>query len=247
MKMKIPFVITNAAIFIAALFAVSCSEETIIETDTFDPDYTAFIIPANFDNSVNNPFLPFIPGSTFTMMGESEDGVEKTEIQVLSETKIILGVVCTVVRDRVYIDNQLIEDTFDWYAQDKDGNVWYMGEDVDNYENGALKDHAGSWEAGVDGAEPGIVMLGRPVQGLHYRQEFLKGEAEDRGEIVGRGITVIVAAGTFANCIKIRETTPLDKGFLEYKYYAPGVGFIKVEVVATTVESEQLTEYYIKG
>jgi hypothetical protein len=249
MKLNIINMKTIACLFcVAAFIGSSCTKEIINpDNDTFDPDYMAYLEPSNFEALVDNPYLPFIPGSTFTMIGESEDGAERTEVEVLTETKTILGIVCTVARDRVYINDQLVEDTYDWFAQDVDGNVWYMGEDVDNYVNGVIADHHGSWEAGVNGAEPGIVMLGSLVQGLHYRQEFLKGEAEDRGEIVGKNITVTVAAGTFTGCIKIRETTPLDKEFLEYKYYAPGVGVVKVEVVGDIVETEELSDYHIGG
>ena len=140
----------------------------------------------------------------------------------------------------------MIEDTHDWFAQDKDGNVWYFGEEVDNYEDGVIANHYGSWEAGVDGAQPGIIMLGNPVIGLQYRQELYSGEAEDQGEVVGNNESVTVAAGTFNGCLKIKETNPLDPEVLEYKYYANGVGLVKVEIIQNPLETEELVSFNIK-
>ncbi|MEX1238332.1 MAG: hypothetical protein WEB30_01395, partial [Cyclobacteriaceae bacterium] len=153
---------------------------------------------------------------------------------------------CTVVLDRAYLNDELIEETYDWYAQDRDGNVWYMGEAVDNYVGGVVNNHYGSWEAGVDGAEPGIVMLGNPVIGLQYRQEHYIGEAEDQGKVLSKTEPVTVPAGSFLNCLKIEETNPLDKNFLEYKYYAKGVGLVRVEVIDSPVEIEELVSYDLK-
>lgn len=212
----------------------------------FDLDYMSHIFPENFVDRINNPFLPFTPGSTYTYLTETAEGVERTEITVLNETRIVMGIETTIVTDKVYLNDVLVEDTDDWYVQDKDGNVWYFGEEVDNYKDGVLTDHYGSWEAGVDGAEPGILMLANPVIGTKYRQEFYVGEAEDEGEIVGKNEKVIVIAGTFTGCLKIRETNPLDPTFLEFKYYAKGVGLVKVDMIDEPIEYEQLSAYSIK-
>jgi hypothetical protein len=128
------------------------------------------------------------------------------------------------VRDRVWLDGELIEDTDDWYAQDKDGNVWYFGEDVKNYENGVLVDRSGSWEAGVDGAKAGVVMWAQPEVGSIYYQEYYQGQAEDIGEVVSDNETVDVPYGTMSGCLQTEDTTPLEPDVLEYKYYCPGVG-----------------------
>ena len=114
--------------------------------------YTVDINPADFVVAVDNPYFPLIPGTRYVYEGMTEDGLERIEIEVLSETKDVVGVATTAMRDTVYVDGEMIEDTFDWFAQDKDGKVWYFGERVSNYENGELVDEAGSWEAGVDGA-----------------------------------------------------------------------------------------------
>ncbi len=241
-------ILFTATIIVLSFLKTGCSKEGVSPfKDTLNPDYMAVIDPADFTDIVDNSFSPFTVGSTFTYIGEKEEGTERIEIEVLDETKIILGIKCTVVRDRAFLNEMIIEDTFDWFAQDKDGNVWYFGEQVDNYVNGVIDNHDGSWEAGVDGAEPGFLMLGQPVPGLHYRQEFYKGIAEDRGEVVSKNATVSVKAGTFTGCIKIRETNALEPDFLEFKYYAPGVGLIKVEAIDDPVEVEELVSYNIKG
>lgn len=212
----------------------------------FDLNYMAHIYPENFVSRIDHPFLPMTPGSVFTYLTETPDGLERTEIVVASDTRVVMGIPCVIVRDRVFLNDQLVEDTYDWFAQDKDGNVWYFGEDVDNYVDGVVADHYGSWEAGVDGAEPGIIMLGNPAVGLKYRQEHYEGQAEDQGEIVGKNESVSVIAGSFSGCLKIKETNPLDPSFLEYKYYAKGVGLVRVEKIDDPVEVEELSSFEIK-
>jgi hypothetical protein len=231
-------------LIICTTITAACHEDPAPKI--FDMNYMSHIYPANFGDIINNPFLPMTVGSTFVYTAETEEGTERVEIVVLSQTKVVMGITCTVVRDKAFLDNEIIEDTYDYFAQDKDGNVWYFGEDVDNYVNGVVDNHYGSWEAGVDGAEPGIIMLGNPVVGLQYRQEHYIGEAEDQGEVVGNNESVTVAAGSFTKCLKIRETNPLDNNFLEYKYYARDVGLVKVEVIDAVMEVEELSSYSIK-
>ncbi len=230
---------------ILVIIIVSCKEDDP-GTKIFDMDYMSYIYPENFVGTINNQFLVLTPGSTFIYTGETEEGTERVEVEVLSETRVVMGIICVVVRDREFLENELIEDTHDWFAQDKDGNVWYFGEEVDNYEDGVIANHYGSWEAGVDGAQPGIIMLGNPVIGLQYRQELYSGEAEDQGEVVGNNESVTVAAGTFNGCLKIKETNPLDPEVLEYKYYANGVGLVKVEIIENPLETEELVSFNIK-
>jgi hypothetical protein len=238
----------NLTILICILMmgSVSCHDEVSPGREALIGDYMSQIYPENFVSRVTNSYLPLTPGSTFRFRAETSKGSEIGEIEILKETKIILGITCTVVKDRVYLNSQLIEDTYDWFAQDKNGNVWYMGEKVDNYVNGVIDNHYGSWEAGVDGAEPGIMMAAVPSPGLHYRQEHYLSQAEDQAQIIGNNHAITVPAGTFNNCIKIRETNPLDPSLLEYKYYASGVGLVKVEKIADPVEIEELQSYEIK-
>jgi hypothetical protein len=120
----------------------------------------------------------------------------------------------------------LTEDTYDWYANDKDGNVWNFGEKVDNYKNGKIDNHQGSWEAGVDGAKPGIIMPADPKVGQTYRHEYYKGKAEDLGTILATAKKVTVAHGTFDGCLQIRNWSTLDTTQNEHRYYCPGVTFL---------------------
>lgn len=240
---KLRFFSVMAAMLMTAM---GCTNNGDPAPVVFDLNYMSHIYPANFVNTINNPFLPITVGSIYTYTSETDQGKERGEVEVLTETRVVMGITCTVVRDRVSLNSEIVEDTYDWFAQDKDGNVWYFGERVDNYVNGVVDNHYGSWEAGVSGAEPGIMMLGNIVLGLHYRQEYYVGEAEDEGEVTSKNETVTVPSGTFTGCIKIKETNPLDPNFLEYKYYASGVGLLKVEKIADPIEVEELISFDVK-
>ena len=190
--------------------------------------YNPVIDPANFVGVIDNPYMPLTPGTTFVYEGETPDGLEQDVVVVTHETKVILGVTCTVVTDTVTVDGEIVEDTLDWYAQDKDGNVWYFGEDTTQYEGGEVVGHEGSWEAGVDGALPGIVMQGTPQPGKPYRQEYLEGVAEDMARALRLNARVSVRYGDFEDCLLTMEWTPLEPGQIEHKYYAPGVGLVLI-------------------
>jgi len=183
---------------------------------------------ANFQGSpVDNPLYPLVVGRTFTYEADTPDGLETNTVEVTSDTKVIQGVTCVVVHDQVFLEGDLVEDTIDWFAQDVDGNVWYMGEDSKVYDMGVVVSTAGSWEGGVDGATPGIIMWGMiPDAGLTYKQEFYAGEAEDLATILSTGEMVDVPWGMFAGCLRTGEFTPLEPGDYEEKYYAPGLGFV---------------------
>ena len=185
----------------------------------YDPE----IDPAKFGGPINNPLLPLIPGTTFVYVGGSESNV----VTVTHKTVVILGVTCVEVHDVVYSDGELIEDTLDWFAQDKAGNVSYFGENTHELENGLIVSLEGQWTAGVDGAKPGIVMEAHPKLGDFYRQEFLLGTAEDLAEVTGLNESVDVPAGHFDGCLKFRETTPLEPDAMEDKFYAPGIGLVR--------------------
>lgn len=182
--------------------------------------------PGNFVSAVNNPYFPLTPGASYTYVAQTPEGEETIEVEVTHETKMILGVMATVVRDRVFLEGSLIEDTFDWYAQDKQGNVWYLGEDSKEYENGVVVSHAGSWEAGKDGAVGGINMPANPRIGDQYHQEFAPGVAEDQAKILGLNEQVTVPAGSYSGCVITAEWTPFEPGKRGFKYYAPGVGLV---------------------
>lgn len=188
--------------------------------------YAPEIDPQAFDNPIDNAYLPFPVGATWTYEGDTEDGLEIIVIEVLPDTREIMGVECVTVRDTVTIGGDLVEDTYDWYAQDDDGNVWYFGEISFNYADEWVEDIDGSWLAGVDGALPGIVMHGTPVVGTTYRQEYWLGEAEDAATTLDVDASVTIGLGTFTGCIQTEDFLPPEPDALENKFYAPGIGFL---------------------
>ena len=191
--------------------------------------YNPNINPSHFRVSIDNPYFSLKPGTTFSYTSKTEDGTEANKVVVTEKTRIVMGVTCRVVWDRVWLDNELIEETYDWYAQDKEGNVWYFGEDSKEYKNGKVASTEGSWESGVNGAMPGIVMPAKLKVGVPYRQEYYKGEAEDMAEVLSLSETVKVPYGSFDNCIKTKDWTPLSPGVVEYKYYSSTTGGVVLE------------------
>jgi hypothetical protein len=199
-------------------------------------DAATFTQPTQIDNA----FLPLVPGTTLTYRVETDEGTETIVVEVLDDTREVQGVSCRVVRDRVYLDGLLIEDTHDWFAQDDEGNVWYMGEEVDNYnydDEDNLIDitHEGAWEAGRDVAgagtiaRPGYQMPASPAPGITYHQEYYEGEAEDMAEVVALDVPVTLADGTEYSCLQTRDINPLEPGAEEFKYYASGIGLVLEE------------------
>ena len=182
--------------------------------------------PGDFVAGIDNPYLGFEPGRTFTYEGETDEGLETIVVEVTHDTRMILGVATTVVHDRAYLDGELIEDTFDWYAQDADGNVWYFGEDSKEIDHGNVVSTEGSWEAGVNGAMPGVLMLADPVVGVSYQQEFAEDVAEDMARVLSLKKSVEVPYGTFDGCLMTAEWSHLEPGAREFKYYAQGVGLL---------------------
>jgi hypothetical protein len=205
--------------------------------------YAPIIDPANFVRHVDNAFFPLVPGTRWVMKGEGESAGEVTVTKVTTDTKTILGVVCTVVRDEVDADGELQELTLDWYAQDADGNVWYFGEDTAEYKNGQVTTRAGAWEAGVDGAQPGIIMPAEPIVGLTYRQELLAGEAEDMAKAVKLGASADTPVGSYTDVLVTEDWTPLEPGVVERKFYAPGVGLVMERGISGGQSLSRLTEF----
>jgi hypothetical protein len=206
--------------------------------------YAPNIKPADFTTKINNKYFPLEPGTTFVYRGETEDATEGDTVRVTSATKTVMSVECVVVEDRVTEGGELTEKTYDWYAQDNKGNVWYFGEDSTEYDNGKVKSTEGSWEAGKDGAEPGIIMPADPKIGETYRQEYYKGEAEDMARALKLNGSVEVSYGSFKNVLVTDEWTPLEKNVAEHKFYAPGVGNVKE--IATKGPQETLTLIDVK-
>lgn len=184
--------------------------------------------PADFSADITNPYFPMKPGTRWTYEEVDPDGaVQEVVLIATHDTKTLAnGITARVVRDTVTLDGEIIEDTFDWYAQDGNGNVWYMGEDTAEFENGAVVTKEGSWEAGVDGAIPGVIMPANPQAGMAYRQEYYKGHAEDRAEVLGNDEMVETAFGQFDGAVLTKDLVPLEPDVQEYKLYVKDVGMV---------------------
>lgn len=204
--------------------------------------YDPAIDPANFVPTVNHPLFPLVPGTTFIYEGQTAGGLEHNEFVVTNNTKVILGVACIEVHDTARLNGELIEDTLDWFCQDVPGNVWYFGENTTELEGGLIVSLEGSWTAGVDGAKPGIVMKAQPAIGDFYRQEFSLGNAEDLAEVISLNESVTVPFGSFNNCLKTLETTPMEPDLQEHKFYCTGVGLVLTIDLTTGERSELISK-----
>ena len=212
------------ALAVAALAGIPAAAEAGDPTPSFDD-----LARSDFVAVVDNPYFPRIPGTRWVYEGMTEEGLSRTESEVLSETVEILDIRATVVTNRDYLDGELTEDNLDFFVQDKHGNVWYLGENVDNYEDGVLHDHAGSWLAGDDGAIPGIVMLASPTAavGRTYRQEHYVGCPRDEAEVVSVDRHASVPIGSFDNVVQTHDTSAVELDLNEHKFYAQGIGLIQ--------------------
>lgn len=225
-----------ATVALAGFSASACGNDPT--APAYDPD-----LPTAWASAVTNPYYPLVPGTVYRYEGETADGVETVIFEVFDQTRMVSGVNATVVRDRAFLDGELIEDTEDWFAQDTEGNVWYLGENTKEFENGQVVSTAGSWEWGVDGALPGIIMWADPAAhvGEEYRQEFYEGQAEDISKVVGLSESVDVPYGSLTGCVRTEDTTPLEPAVLENKYYCGGVGTV-LEVAVESGERIELVE-----
>ena len=203
--------------------------------------YDPVIDPANFVSRIDNPYFPLVPGTTFIYEDHFAGSLMRDEFAVTHNTRVLDGVTCVEVHDSVFTNGALTEDTLDWFAQDKDGNVWYFGENTQELENGLITTIAGTFMSGVNGDKPGIVMKAHPAVGDFYRQEFSLANAEDYGETLSLNASVTVPYGSFDHCLRSQETTPLEPDLLEDKFYAPGVGNV-LEVDEITGERTELVQ-----
>jgi len=207
--------------------------------------YAPEIDPARFTHPIDNPYLPFLPGMKWTYQATNENGdQETTTVEVLPDTRAVMGVATTVVHDLVQVGGKTTEDTHDWYAQDDDGNVWYFGEDTTAYDPDGSSSKEGSWEGGVHGALPGIVMPAQPaVTGTGYRQEYLRGSAEDMAIVVASGGDQQVGTDMYSNVVTTQEWSPLEPDITEQKSYAPNVGVITEDIVRGGSEHVELVDF----
>ncbi len=193
------------------------------------------IDPANFSPVITNQLFPlstlgaksFVGGDTDPDTGETVE--ERLESRVLPETIVVAGVTVLVLEEKAYVDGELVEVALDYFAQHINGDVYYFGEHVDNYEDGVVANHNGQWLAGENGNQPGIIMAAQPQAGKTYQQELAPGIAEDKATVVSLDETVSTPAGSYTNCIKTRDFTPLEPDVEEFKFHCPGVGLVREE------------------
>ena len=206
-----------------------------------DPGFTSGFDRSRctFSTTGSNPYFPLWPGHATLLEGVEVDGEELVELEVLitvsEDTELVDGVLTREVVEREKEDGELVEISYNYFAHCREtGDVWYFGEDVDDYEGGVIVGHGGAWRAGENGALPGVFMMGSPMLGARYQQEYAPGVAEDRGEVTGVGGTVDVPLGTYTNVLSVIDTNALNPGPGDLKIYAPGVGNIVDEVMELT-------------
>ena len=162
-------------------------------------------------------------------------------VTVTHRTKVIDGVTTRVVQDRLFLDGKLAESTSDYYTQDNAGTVWYFGEDTETLDaNGKVLDREGSWQSGVDGAQPGVFMEAKPTRGHTFRQEYYAGHAEDHFAVVDLSTPIRVPAAAYRNAMLTKEWTPLEPDVLDHKYYVRGIGEVREVSVKGAAESLSL-------
>ena len=199
--------------------------------------------PSEFTAEIDNPYWPMAPGSRWVYREAEDDTVQKVVVTVTDRTKTLDGIESRVVRDVVTEQGGPIEVTSDYYAQDAEGNIWYMGEDTTEYENGKPATTAGSFHYGADGAEAGIAMPANPQVGMQYRQEYYAGEAEDQGSVLSVDEQVEVPFGRFNDAVMTRDTNPLEPRVNEHKFYAKGVGPVLTLKISGGSGREDLISY----
>lgn len=209
-----------------AVCVMSVRAEPEAKKDSLAEVYQPRVDQLQFSRHIENPHWPMPVGVTQIYEGRFGDDIERTEITYLEETRMVMGIECQQMHDVVYVNGEKEEETWDWFAQDNLGNVWYFGEETYEIEDGERVNSAGAWEAGVDEANPGIVMPAVPLPGQAYRQEFYPGHAEDMAAVVLTDTTITTKLRTYEHCWMVEEWTPLEPGVREHKFYAPGVGEI---------------------
>jgi len=201
--------------------------------------------PAHFSARITNPWWPMRPGSRWVYRETDADGGRQRDVVTVTHRtrQIANGVTARVVRDVATEDGELVESTEDFYAQDRRGNVWYLGEVTAEYENGRVVSREGSFEAGVGGAEAGVIMPAHPRPGLRYRQEYFEGHAEDRARVISLREQAGVPYGHFRHVLMTREDNPLEPRALEFKFFARGVGPVLAVSVSGGSDREELVRF----
>jgi len=235
-----------AGVALAALAATTAivwapwASSTPSGTTACGTTYAPVLDPAHFVTVVDNPYFPLPVGRTLVYTG-TKDGQSQTDrVTVTDQTKDILGIATTVVRDVARHQGELLEKTFDYYAQDDHGTVWYLGEDTTAFEPNGKTDTSGSFEAGVDGAQPGIIMEGNPQIPDAYRQECFAGQAEDTAWVVATTGSSTVPLGKVRHVLTTLESTRIEPGAFDQKVYGPGIGLVSERALTGTNEVAKL-------
>ena len=225
-----------------AVALAGCGSDSTSALPTGSDDVT--LDPADFTTEITNPYWPMAPGDRWTYRETDGSGdVQKVEVTVTDRTRTIAGIEARIVRDVVSQDGELVEDTSDWYAQDADGNVWYLGEDTAEYENGKVMTREGSWEHGVNGALAGVIVPAEPQPGLSYREEYYKGHAEDAAEALALDAVMKVPVGFFDGLLQTRNFSPLEPTTVEEKFYARDIGPVATVAVSGGTGREELLSF----
>jgi len=222
-----------------AVTAAGCGSSTKhTSTTQSGPNYSSF----NAD--VTNAWFPLRPGSVYVYRGVKDGEPSREVMTVTHQTNVIDGATCVVVRDLLYLRGKLEERTTDWYTQDPKGNVWYFGERTAELDaKGHVKNTSGSWQAGVNGAIPGVFMFAHPTEGRSARQEYYKGEAEDHFQVLKIGVPVKVPYRSFGNTLLTKEWTPLEPGVIDHKFYARGIGTVLEVTAKGPLERNELVSF----
>lgn len=220
--------------------APSCSDPLPVGSESVTLDQ------ANFVATIDNSYWPITAGSGWVYQETDGKGVvAKVHVDVLDRTKIVDGIETTVARDTVSVAGEVTEDTRDWYAQDVCDNIWYLGENTKEYENGQVVSTEGSWQAGVDGALAGVVVPGTPTVGVIYREEYHAGDAEDSAAVLSLDEQTHVPSGHYTDVMLTHNFTPLAPKVLEYKLYAPGIGPVEEIGVSGGSDRAELVRYHL--
>jgi hypothetical protein len=238
------FVTVSCVLALLVLSAAACGGED--EAGPSEQTQTASEA-GKYTAQVDHPLVPLATVGDTVFEGSETDAdtgesVETRAVKrVLTKTRVVGGIPVTVVEVKEYEDDELVERTLDYYAQREDGSVWYVGETVDDYEDGKIVGHEGAWQAGQGNAKPGLFMPAEPKVGQEFEQEQAPGVAEDRSKVVAVGVDVTTPAGTFSDCIKTEDYAPLDD-ITEFKHYCPDVGLVREEGPGARLELVRYTQ-----
>lgn len=223
--------------------SASIAPEPSTAVSSPSPAASGALDPADFTTTIDNPWFPLTPGTTLTYRGTKDGKRALNVFKITDRTQVIGGVTCRVIDDRLWLDGVLEEKTTDYYVQDKDGNVWYFGEDTATLSpGGKVVSRDGSWHAGRDGAVPGIFMEATPTVGHAFSQELYVGHAEDHFEVLSLAVSVTVPFGSFSGAVQTKEWTPLEPDVLDHKFYVEGIGQVREVSVKGPLEKLELVK-----